>query len=79
MNASRNFSISAFVHISMKFKYFAKQFILTEPPDHVLKLVFDMFEAFSGAMHCGVISRKLLIKSPNQHILSISKMNRVLQ
>ena len=28
--------------------------------------------------HCGVISRKLLKKSRNQNILSISKMNRTL-
>ena len=36
MNTLRNFAKSVFVHISWKFKYFAKQFILTESPDHVL-------------------------------------------
>ena len=37
MNTLRNFSKSVFAHISAKFKYFAKQFILTESPDHVLQ------------------------------------------
>ena len=37
MNTSRNFVKSVFAHISEKFKYIAKQFILTESPDHVLK------------------------------------------
>ena len=36
MNTLRNFAKSVFAHISAKFKYFAKQFILTESPDHVL-------------------------------------------
>ena len=36
MNTLRNFAKSVFVHMSSKFKYFAKQFILTESPDHVL-------------------------------------------
>ena len=36
MNALRNFGKSVFAHISGKSKYFAKQFILTESPDHVL-------------------------------------------
>ena len=36
MNASRNFAKSVFAHIFAKFKNFAKQFILTESPDHVL-------------------------------------------
>ena len=36
MNILRNFSKSVFAHISVKFKYFAKQFILTKSPDHVL-------------------------------------------
>ena len=36
MNTLRNFAKSVFVHISAKFKYFAKQFILAESPDHVL-------------------------------------------
>ena len=36
MNTLRNFSESVFAHISAKFKYFSKQFILTESPDHVL-------------------------------------------
>ena len=36
MNTLRNFAKSVFVHISAKFKYFAKQFILTKSPDHVL-------------------------------------------
>ena len=36
MNTLRNFVESVFAHISAKFKYFAKQFILTESPDHVL-------------------------------------------
>ena len=36
INTLRNFSKSVFAHISAKFKYLAKQFILTESPDHVL-------------------------------------------
>ena len=36
INTLRNFAKSVFAHISAKFKYFAKQFILTESPDHVL-------------------------------------------
>ena len=32
----KNFAKSVFAHIFAKFKYFAKQFILTESPDHVL-------------------------------------------
>ena len=35
INTLRNFAKSVFAHISAKFKYFAKQFILTESPDHV--------------------------------------------
>ena len=37
MNTLRNFAKSVFAHIFAKFKYFAKQFILRESPDHVLK------------------------------------------
>ena len=33
MNILRNFAKSVFAHIFAKFKYFAKQFILTESPD----------------------------------------------
>ena len=36
MNTLRNVEKSVFAHISKKFKYFAKQFILTESPDNVL-------------------------------------------
>ena len=36
MDTLRNFSKSIFAHIFAKLKYFAKQFILTEFPDHVL-------------------------------------------
>ena len=36
MNTQRNFEKSVSVHISAKFKYFAKQFILTGSPDYVL-------------------------------------------
>ena len=36
MNSLRNFAKSVFAHISAKFKYFAKQVILTESSDHVL-------------------------------------------
>ena len=36
MNTLRNFAKSVFAHIFAKFKYFAKQFTLTESPDHVL-------------------------------------------
>ena len=36
MNTLRNFAKSVFAHISAKFKYFAKQFILTKSPDYVL-------------------------------------------
>ena len=36
MNTLRNFAKSVFVRIFAKFKYLAKQFILTESPDHVL-------------------------------------------
>ena len=37
-NTLRNFAKSVFAHISAKFKYFAKQFILTESTDHALYL-----------------------------------------
>ena len=37
MNTLRNFGKSVFAHISAKLKYFAKQFILTESPNHVLQ------------------------------------------
>ena len=37
MTTLRNFAKSVFAHISAKFKYFAKQFMLTESPDHVLQ------------------------------------------
>ena len=36
MKTIRNFAKSVFAHIFAKFKYFAKQFVLTESPDHVL-------------------------------------------
>ena len=36
MNTLRNFAKSDFAHVSAKFKYFAKQFIVTESIDHVL-------------------------------------------
>ena len=36
MNTLRNFAKSVFVHISAKFKYFAKQSIITEFLDDVL-------------------------------------------
>ena len=36
MNTLRNFAKSVFAHLFSKFKYFAKQSILTESPDHVL-------------------------------------------
>ena len=36
MNPSRNFVKSVFACIFAKFKYLAKEFILTESPDHVL-------------------------------------------
>ena len=36
MNTLRNFAKSVFARIFEKFEYFAKQFILTESPDHVL-------------------------------------------
>ena len=36
MNTLRNFAKSVFTRIFAKFKYLAKQFILTESPDHVL-------------------------------------------
>ena len=36
MNTLRNFMKSVFAHILAKLKYFAKQFILMESPDHVL-------------------------------------------
>ena len=36
MNTLRNFTKSVFAHISEKFKYFAKHFILTESTDYVL-------------------------------------------
>ena len=37
MNNLRNFAKSVFAHISAKLEYFAKQFVLTESPGHVLK------------------------------------------
>ena len=36
MNTLKNFAKSVFAHIFAKFKYLAKQFILTKSPDHVL-------------------------------------------
>ena len=36
INTLRNFTKFLFAHVSEKFKYFAKQFIFTESPDHVL-------------------------------------------
>ena len=36
MNTLRNFAKSAFARIFAKFKYLAKQFILTESPDQLL-------------------------------------------
>ena len=36
MNTLRNLAKDVFAHISTKFKYFAKQFILTGSPDHEL-------------------------------------------
>ena len=36
MNTLRNFAKSVFAHISTKFRYSVKQFILTESPNHVL-------------------------------------------
>ena len=36
INTLRNFAKHVFANIFAKFKYFAKQFILTESPDHVL-------------------------------------------
>ena len=36
MNTLRTFAKYVFAHIFAKSKYFAKQFILTESPDHVL-------------------------------------------
>ena len=35
-NTLRNFAKSVFANIFAKFKYFAKQFILMESPDHLL-------------------------------------------
>ena len=35
MNTLRNFAKSGFLHIFATFEYFAKEFILTESPDHV--------------------------------------------
>ena len=37
MNTLRNFAKFVLAHISTKFKYFSKQFILMESPDHVLQ------------------------------------------
>ena len=36
MKTFRNFTTSVFAHIFANFKYFAKKFVLTESPDHVL-------------------------------------------
>ena len=36
MSTLRNFAKSVFAHVSAKSKYFEKQLILTESPDHVL-------------------------------------------
>ena len=84
MNISRNFAKSVFAHIFAKFKYFVKEPTPTESPDHVLyndilnMFIFQKFKLFSdshsGAMRC--ISRKLLIKSRNQNIFSMSIMSR---
>ena len=82
MNTSRNFAKSVFAHIFVKFKYFEKQSILTESPDHVLYICsyFKSLKCFWTAilepLRCN--SRKLLIKSRNQNVFSISKMNQSL-
>ena len=45
----KKFPKSVFAHILAKFKYFAKHFILTESPDHVLQ-IFSQFCRIKG---CG--------------------------
>ena len=44
LNTLRNFVKSVFAHIS-KFIYIAKQFILTESPDHVLKIAHEVVKS----------------------------------
>ena len=55
MDTLRNFAKSVFAHISTKFNYSAKQLMLTESPDHIYKMIYNMFiflksEIFSGAI-----------------------------
>ena len=40
MNTLRNFAKSVFARIFAKFKYLAKQFILTESPDTGFKMIY---------------------------------------
>ena len=80
MNTLRNFAKSVFAHIFPKFEYFAKVIIYSKSPDHVLQndisnmFIFYKFEIFLNS-RSGTISRKLLIKSRNQNIFPICKMN----
>ena len=85
MNTLTNFAKSVFAHIFAKFEYFAKVIIYSKSPDHVLQNdieyvhilnVCNFFEQPFWS-HCGAISRKLLIKSRNQNIFPIFKMNPI--
>ena len=43
MHTLKNFAKSVSAYIFAKFKYFAKQPILTESPNHVLQMIYNMF------------------------------------
>ena len=42
MNTLRNIAKSVFARIFAKFKYLGKEFILTESPDHMVKMIYIM-------------------------------------
>ena len=46
MNTFRNFCEICFALIFAKFKCLSKQFILTESPDHVFEMIYNMFIIF---------------------------------
>ena len=76
-----------FARIFVKFKYLAKNFILTESPDHVLQsyiwYVHILNIWFFSDTHFGAIGESVrqnwLIKSRNQNIFEKFKLNRNLQ
>ena len=85
MSKSRFREISFSVHKIAKFEYFAKVIIYSKSPDHCFKMIYNTFiflkfdifsKSCSGAI-AEAISRKVLIKSRNQNIFQIFKMNPI--